>query len=122
MLVPCPKPNQDGKKHIIMKGIWWFQIKTEDGKIKSYKACYYADGSGVIKKLNSDPELGFEDNYSGSATSTSLNLTYAVAAMYGLEVDSGDVSGAYLQSEIPKGNIVYYVEQPKRFKDPAHPD
>ena len=76
----------------------------------------------MIKKLNSDPELGFEDNYSGSATSTSLNLTYAVAAMYGLEVGSGDVSGVYLQSEMPKENIVYYVEQPEEFKNPAHPD
>ena len=76
----------------------------------------------MTKKLNSNSELGFEDNYSGSATSTSLNLTYAVAAMYGLEVDSGNVSGAYLQSEMPKENIVYYVEQPEGFKDPAHLD
>ena len=76
----------------------------------------------MTKKLNSDPKLGFEDNYSGSATSTSLNLTYVVTAIYGLEVDSGDVPGAYFQSEMPKGNIVYYVEQPEGFKDPAHPD
>ena len=76
----------------------------------------------MTKKLNFDPKLGFEDNYSGFATFTFLNLTYMVAAMYGLEVDSSDVSGAYLQSEMPKGNIVYYVEQPEGFKDPAHPD
>ena len=76
----------------------------------------------MTKKLNSDPELGFEDNYFGSATSTSLNLIYVVAAMYGLEVDSGDVFGAYFQSEMSKENIVYYVEQPKGFKDLAHPD
>ena len=121
-LIPCPKPNQDGKKYIIMRGIWHFQIKTEDEKIKSYKACYYADESSVTKKLNSDPELGFEDNYSKSATSISFNLIYMVAAMYGLEVDYDNVPGVYLKSKMPKGNIVYYVEQPEGFKDLAYPD
>ena len=70
--------------------------------------------------MNSDPELNFKNNYFESATFTSLNLTYVVAAMYSLEVDSNDVSGVYFQSEMPKKNIIYYVEQSKGFKDPAH--
>ena len=41
--------HQDGKKYIIIKGIWCFQIKTEDVKIKSYKTHYCADESGVLK-------------------------------------------------------------------------
>ena len=51
-----------------------------------------------------------------------MNLTYAIAAAYRLEVHSGDVSSAYVQSEMPEGDVVYYVEQPEGFVDPTKPD
>ena len=74
------------------------------------------------QKLKADPNIEFEDNYSGSATSTSMNLTYAIAAAYGLEVHSGNVSSAYIQSEMPEGDVVYYVEQPEGFADLTKPN
>ena len=121
-LVPRLKPNQDRKKHIIMRSLWQFKIKTENGVIIWFKACLCADGSSVNWKLKADPNIEFEDNYSGSATSTSMNLTYTIAAAYRLEVHSGDVPSAYVQSEMPEGDVVYYVEQPEGFADPTKPD
>ena len=46
-----------------------------------------------------------------------MNLTYTIAAAYRLEVHSGDVLSAYIQSEMPEGDVVYYVKQPKGFAD-----
>ena len=51
-----------------------------------------------------------------------MNLTYTIAAAYGLEVHSNDVLSAYIQSEMPEGDVVYYVEQPEGFADPTKPD
>ena len=48
-------------------------------------------------------------------------MTFAIAAMFDLDVNSEDVSSAYIQADIPDGDIVYYVTQPKGFKDPKHP-
>ena len=93
-LVPRLKPNQDGKKHIIMRNLWWFKIKTENEVITWFKACLCADGSSINWKLKVDPNIEFEDNYFGSATSTSMNLTYTIVAAYRLEVHSGDVLSA----------------------------
>ena len=69
-----------------------------------------------------DPNFDQEDNYAGTATTESLNLTFAIAAMFDLDVNSGDVPSAYIQADIPDGDIVYYVTQPKGFKDPEHPE
>ena len=51
-----------------------------------------------------------------------MNLTYAIAAVYGLEVHSSDVPSTYVQSKMLKGNVVYYVEQPEGFADLTKPD
>ena len=45
----------------------------------------------------------------------------AVAAAKNLTINSGDVPTAYVQSEIPKGDIVYYITQPQGYVDPEHP-
>ena len=90
--------------------------------ITQFKAHLYTNGSSVNQKLKANPNIKFEDNYSGFATLTSMNLTYTIAAAYGLEVHSGDVPNAYVQSEMPKGNVVYYVEQPEGFANPTKPD
>ena len=121
-LVPRLKPNQDGKKHIIIRSLWRFKIKTENGVITQFKAHLCANGSSVNQKLKADPNIEFEDNYSGSATSTSMNLTYTIAAAYRLKVHSGDVPSAYVQSEMPEGDVVYYVEQLEGFADSTKPD
>ena len=105
-----------------MRSLWQFKIKTENGVITRFKAYLCTDGSSVNQKLKADPNIEFEDNYSRSATSTSMNLIYAIAAAYGLEVHSGDIPSAYVQSEMPKENVVYYVEQPEGFADPTKSD
>ena len=110
------------KKHIIMRSLWQFKIKTENRVITWFKTHLCTNGSSVNWKLKADPNIKFEDNYSGSATSTSMNLTYTIAAAYRLEVHSSDVPSAYVQSEIPEGDVVYYVEQPEGFADPTKPD
>ena len=74
------------------------------------------------QKLKADHNIKFEDNYSEFATSTSMNLIYTIAAAYRLEVHSSDVPSAYVQSEMPKGNVVYYVEQPEGFTNSTKPD
>ena len=102
--------------------LWRFKIKTENGVITWFKARLCVNGSSVNQKLKADPNIEFEDNYSGSATSTSMNLTYTIAAAYGLEVHFSDVPSAYVQSEMPEGDVVYYVEQPEGFADPTKPD
>ena len=60
-----------------------------------------------------DPNFDQEDNYAGTATIKSLNLTFAITAMFDLDVNSGDVPSAYIQADIPDGDIVYYVTHPK---------
>ena len=105
-----------------MKSLWWFKIKTENGVITWFKAHLCTDESSVNWKLKADPNIKFEDNYSEFATLTSMNLTYTIAAAYGLEVYSSDVSSAYVQSEMLEEDVVYYVEQPEGFADPTKPD
>ena len=62
------------------------------------------------KTIKADPNIEFEDNYSGSATTDSMNITYSIATAYGLEMHSGDVPSAYIQSKMLEGDIVYYIE------------
>ena len=57
-----------------------------------------------------------------TATTESLNLTFAIAAMFDLDVNSGDVPSVYIQANILDSDIVYYVTQPKGFEDPKHPE
>ena len=51
-----------------------------------------------------------------------MNITYSIAAAYKLEMHSGDVSSVYVQSKMPEGDIVYYIEQPEGFENPGKPD
>ena len=67
-----------------------------------------------------DPNFDQKDNYAGTATTESLNLTFAIAAMFDLDVNSRDVPSVYVQADIPDGDIIYYVTQPEGFKDPEH--
>ena len=75
----------------------------------------------VKHSLAKDPNFDQEDNYAGTATTESLNLTFAIAAMFDLDVNSGDVPSVKIQADIPNGDIVYYVTQPEGFEDPKHP-
>ena len=51
-----------------------------------------------------------------------MNLTYAIAAAYGLEVHSCDVPSAYVQSKMLEEDVVYYVEQSEGFANLTKPD
>ena len=68
---PPPKFPKDGKKHIIMQGLWQFQIKTENDVISKFKAQFCANSSCVKHSLAKDPNFNQEDNYARTATTES---------------------------------------------------
>ena len=39
-----------------------------------------------------------------------MNIIYSIATAYGLEMHSEDVPSVYVQSKMPEGDIVYYIE------------
>ena len=76
---PPLKFPKDGKKHIIMQDLWWFQIKTENGVIFKFKAWFCANSSHVKHSLVKDLNFDQKDNYARTATTESFNLTFAIA-------------------------------------------
>ena len=104
-----------------MQDLWWFWIKTENGVIFKFKAWFCANGSCVKYSLAKDPNFNQKDNYVGIATTESLNLTFAIAVMFNLNVNSGDVPSVFFQANILDGDIVYYITQPEGFEDLEHP-
>ena len=119
--MPPLKFLKDGKKHIIIQDLWQFWIKTENGVISKFKAQFCANSSYVKYNFVKNPNFNQEDNYAGTTTIEFLNLTFAIVAMFDLDVNSEDVPSAYIQANILDGDIVYYVTQSEGFKDPEYP-
>ena len=118
-LLPWSSPKME-RNTLLYKTCGQFWIKIENGVISKLKAWFYTNSSCVKHSLAKDPNFDQEDNYARTATTESLNLIFAIAAMFDLDVNSGDVPSAYIQADIFDSNIVYYVTQPKGFKDPEH--
>ena len=51
-----------------------------------------------------------------------MNITYFIVAAYRLKMHSGDVLNAYVQSKMLEENIIYYIKQPEKFKNPGKLD
>jgi hypothetical protein len=113
-LVPRPKPGQGGKKHVIIRGIWKYRIKTQQNLVTSYKSRLCADGRFVFATA--------QEVFAGTPIQDIVFLVFAIAAHYNVQVESGDVPAAYVQAKMPKGDTIYYMEQPPGFKDEEHPD
>jgi hypothetical protein len=97
---------EDGTKVYFIAGLWTYRIKTKNGVITSYKARFCANG----KWMDCDQE----ETWSPTARMASIKTMFALAAVMGLEVRSGDVPGAYLQAPIgPKTEV--YMKQPEGF-------
>ena len=114
VLVEMPKDGTDGKKHVLMKSLWRYCIKTQQNIITNYKARLCADGRFVVVS----PDKAF----AGTPLATSINTVFGLAAHYGTKVMSGDIPAAYVQAPIPEGDTIYYVTQPEGHVDPKHPD
>jgi Reverse transcriptase (RNA-dependent DNA polymerase) len=114
VLIPRPTKHQDGKKHVIIRGVWKYRIKTQQGVITKYKARLCADGRFVFALA--------EEVFAGTPMQDIVFLVFALAAYYNVEVIAGDVPAAYVQASIPKGDTLYYLEQPLGYEDTEPPD
>jgi hypothetical protein len=114
VLVPRPEKDTDGKKHIVMRSVWKYRIKTQQNAITNYKSRICADGSWI--------DDVYANTFAGTPLPNAINFTFAAAAKHGVFVESGDVPAAYVQAPVPEGDTVYYIEQPQGFIDKEHPD
>jgi hypothetical protein len=112
-LVKMPEQGTDGKKHVLMKSLWRYRIKTQQNQITNYKARLCADGRYVVVS----PDRAF----AGTPLQTSINSVFALAAHYDVKVMSGDIPAAYVQAPIPEGDTIYYVTQPEGHVDSTNP-
>ena len=88
--------------------------RDKEGKVAKHKCRWVARGFSQIKGLD------FHESYSPVATTTAFRLILVFALIFGLEVLSGDIKGAYLHAKLP--NPVY-MSPPKGYvHDPAHPN
>jgi hypothetical protein len=98
--------DEDGTKVYFIDGIWVYRIKTKNGVVVKFKARWCANGAGM--------DCDQEDTFSPVARMASVKTIFALAAVMGLTVRSGDVPGAYLQAPIDEGTEVY-IRQPDGF-------
>jgi hypothetical protein len=113
-LVPRPSKNQDGRKHLVMRCVWKYRIKSEQNIITNYKSRLCADGSWIVDE--------YANTFAGTPLPNAINFTFATAAKHGVFVESGDIPAAYVQAPVPDGDTTYYIEQPDGFKSKEHPD
>lgn len=96
-----------------MRGLWRFKVKTQHGKVTSFKSRYCADGSHV----NDLPE----NVYTPTASLTSINMMLLMSSLFGIPLKSGDIPSAYVQAQMPSDRN-YYVTQPPGAVNKDFPD
>lgn len=91
-----------GRKAIRSK--WVFKIKRDpDGKIERYKARLVTQGYGQHPGEDFNPEKTFAPTMKMAAIRALLGL----AALEDWEVESVDISNAYLNGVMPEDEIIY---------------
>jgi hypothetical protein len=113
-LVDRPEPNQDGKKHIVLRCVWKYRVKTERSIITNHKSRICVDGSTVHALPH--------EVFAGTPMAEVIMMLFGIAAHYNVEVISGDVPAAYVQAAMPDGDTVYYIEQIPGFQDKSQPN
>jgi hypothetical protein len=89
--------------------MWVYALKTlPDGKIDRYKARLVVRGSYLKEKVQ------FSDKWAPTGRSAILRCLFAMAAKFGWEIWSFDISGAYLNAKL---KTAVYVGQPPGFDD-----
>jgi hypothetical protein len=96
-----------GQKAIGSK--WMFNIKRNaDSSIERYKACLVAQG------FSQRPGVDFTETFAPTTKWATLCSIFALAAFEDLELESVDISNAYLNSELK--DIEVYMKQPEGFE------
>jgi hypothetical protein len=95
-----------GRKAIGSK--WVFKVKRNaDSSIKRYKACFVAQG--FLQR----PGINFDKTFAPTAKWAALRTIFALAALEDWELESIDISNAYVNSKLR--NIEVYMRQPEGF-------
>ena len=90
---------------------WVFKVKENaDGSIERYKARIVAQGYAQ------KPHLDYTETFAPVAKFNSLRTVIALAAMEDMELDSMDVSSAFLNGDLDEE---IYMKQPEGFAPPG---
>jgi transposase InsO family protein len=96
-----------GRKAIGSK--WVFKIKRNaDGSIERYKARLVAQG------FSQRPGIDFTETFAPTTKWAALRSIFALAAFEDLELESVDISNAYLNGELK--DVEIYMKQPEGFE------
>jgi hypothetical protein len=103
-LVELPR----GRKAIGSK--WVFKIKrAADGSVDCYKARLVAKG------FSQRPGIDFDKTFAPTTKWATLRTIFAIAALVDLELESIDISNAYLNGELKDVDV--YMTQPEGFAE-----
>jgi transposase InsO family protein len=103
-LVELPR----GRKAIGSK--WVFKIKrAADGSVDRYKARLVAKG------FSQRPGIDFDETFAPTTKWAALRAIFAIAALEDLELESIDISNAYLNGELKDVDV--YMTQPEGFAE-----
>ncbi len=98
-----------GKKAIGSR--WVFKVKRNaDGSVERYK------GRVVAKGYSQRPGLDFDETFAPTTKWAALRAIFAIAAYEDLELESIDISAAYLNGTLPEEHEVY-MQQPEGFEE-----
>jgi hypothetical protein len=87
---------------------WVFKVKRNaNSSIKCYKACLVAQG------FSQRPGIDFDKMFAPTAKWAALHTIFALAALEDWELESIDISNAYLNGELR--NVEVYMHQPEGF-------
>lgn len=87
---------------------WVFKVKRKaDGSIERYKARLVAKG------FSQRPGFDFEQTFAPTAKWAALRAILALAALEDLEVETVDISNAYLNGELEHD---VYMQEPEGFQ------
>jgi hypothetical protein len=100
-----------GRKAIGSK--WVFKVKRNpDGTVERYKARLVAKGFGQR------PGVDFDETFAPTTKWAALRAILALAALENLELESIDISNAYLNGELHDVDV--YMQQPDGFAERLH--
>jgi hypothetical protein len=97
-------------RHKAIGSKWVFKVKhNRDGTVERYKAHLVAKGFGQR------PGVDFNETFAPTAKWAALRAILALAALENLELESIDISNAYLNGELH--NVDVYMQQPDGFTE-----
>ena len=98
----------DYSNAVILPGLWRYHIKTQHGKITSFKSQYCVNGSSFI--LDSINKV-----YSPVVHSSTLRTILCLAVLFRCKLHGSDVSSAYVCIDVDSDTKPVYFSQPPGF-------